>query len=195
MPKPALIQAARKGDRRAQKELFAYCYDLLMGVCMRYEKDEYQARAMLNMAFLKILKNLHKYSLESPFDAWARRIAVNTLIDSYRKQRREHEKVMYVDFSDGANQHLAGVDYNEVEQTLSREAVEQMLQQLPETARRVFNLYVMEGYKHAEIAALLGFTESTSRWHLGVARKQLKAMLQRAMAEEQVIVRTLKSTL
>ncbi len=189
---PALIDAAHRGDRIAQKQLFVYCYNLLMGICMRYEQDEGQAKALLNVVFLKIFDNLEKYQPEQSFEAWAKRIAVNAAIDAWRRRKKELERIRYVDFSDAANRHLDGVDYNEADRLLNREALEQMVRTLPELSRKVFNLYAIEGYKHAEIAAMLEISESTSRWHLSRARRLLQTYVARALREEQTIVRKIK---
>ena len=80
-----LLQACRKNDRKAQSQLYKSCFGLLMSVCIRYKNDEAEARAVLNQGFLKILTNLDKYDSKIPFEAWIRRIMINTIIDEFRK--------------------------------------------------------------------------------------------------------------
>ena len=83
-----MLEACQRSDRKAQAALYKRCFSLLMGVCIRYVKQEDQAVALLNMGFLKILNNLDRYRSEVPFEAWARRIMINTVIDEYRKNKK-----------------------------------------------------------------------------------------------------------
>ena len=94
---PKLIALCIKQDRKAEYELYKLTYSYLMSICMRYSKDKDTASESLNMGFLKILKNLATYKPEIPFKSWIRRVMVNTLIDEYRKNKREREKVTYVE--------------------------------------------------------------------------------------------------
>lgn len=91
---PELLEAARKGARKAQYELYQQCYPVLMAVCLRYRRDESEASAALNDGFLKILQNLHRYSPEVPFVAWIRRIQINTLIDMFRREAKWRDQVL-----------------------------------------------------------------------------------------------------
>src|SRR4051812_18373088 len=104
---PQLIALCIKHDRKAEYELYRVSYGYLMSICLRYSRDKDTASENLNLGFLKILNSLATYKPEVPFKAWIRRIMINTLIDEYRKLRREREKVTYVehyydstDFSD-----------------------------------------------------------------------------------------------
>jgi RNA polymerase sigma factor (sigma-70 family) len=85
----ALIKRIVKQDRKAQLELYRICFSTLMSVAFRYKKNEEDAAALANEAFLKILTNIAKYNSISPFEAWIRRIAINTAIDDYRKNKKE----------------------------------------------------------------------------------------------------------
>ena len=76
-----LIADCKRGNRRAQFQLYQSCFSTLMSVCMRYLKDEQAAAGVLNIGFLKILKNLDKYQSHGPFEAWIRRVMINTVID------------------------------------------------------------------------------------------------------------------
>jgi RNA polymerase sigma-70 factor (ECF subfamily) len=172
---PALIEACIRSDRRAQSELYNRCYGVLMGICMRYLKDEQEAMAMVNQGFLKILNSLDKRKPEAPLEAWMRRIMINTVIDEFRRQRRRLETITYEDFTDSTS-HEAYVEFNEADRRLDAAAIEAMVQRLPEVSRQVFNLYAIDGYHHKEIAALLGMSVGTSKWHVSFARKQLRQM-------------------
>src|SRR5689334_2292416 len=94
---PQLIASCIKHDGKPEYQLYKLSYRYLLSICMRYSKDKDSAVEALNLGFLKILNNLANYKPETPFKAWIRRIMVNTLIDEYRKNKREREKVTYVE--------------------------------------------------------------------------------------------------
>src|SRR5688572_25639195 len=168
---PELIALCIKQDRKAEYELYKLAYSYLMSICMRYARDKDAASEVLNMGYLKILKNLKSYKPEIPFKAWIRRIMVNTLIDEYRKNKREREKVTYVE------EYYDSSDFSEVNDALSRISCSQIFEQiekLPEASKRVFNLFAIDGYSHKEIGEMLDISEGTSKWHLNAARQKLK---------------------
>lgn len=180
-----LLKACRQNDRKAQSQLYKSCYGLLMSVCIRYKKDEAEARAVLNQGFLKILTNLDKYDAKVPFEAWIRRIMINTIIDEFRKYKKHKERTQYMDFSE-TDTFDNKVDFNAADQMFDAEDVEYFINQLPEVAQQVFNLFVVDGYSHKEIGEMLDITEGTSKWHLSSARKRLRKMIKEAMASERV---------
>jgi len=147
---------------------------------MKHEED---AMALLNLGFLKILNKLDTYKTHIPFEAWIRRVMINTIIDEYRKNKRYNEKTDKVDFGSSYTKFEGMVVYNEAEDMLGVEEIERMVQQLPSAAQRVFNLYVIDGYTHKEIGEMLGISVGTSKWHLSDARKRLRKMIERVMAQ------------
>jgi RNA polymerase sigma factor (sigma-70 family) len=172
---PQLIASCIQHDRKAEYELYRLAYGYLMSICMRYSKDRDTASEMLNVGYLKILNNLSAYKPEVPFKAWIRRIMVNTLIDEYRRSKREKEKVTYVE------EYFDSSDFSEVNEALSRINCKQILEhinRLPEATKKVFNLFVIDGFSHREIAKLLEISEGTSKWHLNAARQKLKEMIE-----------------
>lgn len=172
---PQLIELCIKQDRKAEYELYKLSYSYLMSICLRYSKDRDTASETLNMGFMKILKNLSAYKPEIPFRLWIRRIMVNTLIDEYRKNKREREKLTYVeDYYDSS-------DFSEVNDALSKFNCSQIYEEinkLPDATKKVFNLYVIDGYSHKEIAEMLSISEGTSKWHLNAARQKLKEQIE-----------------
>lgn len=172
---PHLIALCIKRDRKAEYELYKQSYSYLMSICMRYSRDKDTASEMLNAAYLKILTSLTSYKPEIPFKSWIRRIMVNTLIDEYRKNKREKEKVSYVE------EYFDSTDFSDVNEALSRISCQQILEQinrLPEATRKVFNLFAIDGYSHKEIGELLEISEGTSKWHLNAARQKLKEYIE-----------------
>jgi RNA polymerase sigma factor (sigma-70 family) len=172
---PHLIALCIKRDRKAEYELYKQSYSYLMSICMRYSRDKDTASEMLNAAYLKILTSLTSYKPEIPFKSWIRRIMVNTLIDEYRKNKREKEKVSYVE------EYFDSTDFSDVNEALSRISCQQILEQinrLPEATRKVFNLFAIDGYSHKEIGEMLEISEGTSKWHLNAARQKLKEYIE-----------------
>ncbi len=157
-----------------------------MGVCVRYHNSEEEAASILNIGFLKILNNLGKYRPEAPFEAWIRRIMINTIIDEFRKNRKVKELIEHTDFKEYDN-HTDLVNYNLADQLFDAEALEDFIKKLPPVSQKVFNLYAIDGYKHKEIAEMLDVSEGTSKWHLSFARKKIQEMMKQAINAAKVI--------
>lgn len=181
---PQLLKACIKEDRRAQSELYRRCFGVLMGICMRYHHQEADALAVLNMGFLKILKNLKKRKQQTPFEPWIRRIMINTIIDEFRKDKKHKAHMAYTDFTD-RDHYDQFVDFNAADRQFDAADIELMIMQLPDMSRQVFNLYAVDGYSHAEIADMLGISTGTSKWHVSTARKIIKTLIHQ-LSEHQV---------
>lgn len=175
----ALIEACAKQERKAQFELYKACYGVLMSVCFRYKTNKEDAEEVLNIGFLKILNSINKYQFNVPFEAWIRRIMINTLIDEYRKNKKDKETMDFVDMSEskvGADQ----LDANSADLEFDAEDLLKMLEKLPDMSKRVFNLYAIDGYTHKEIADMLNMSEGTSKWHVSFARAELRKIMDRS---------------
>ena len=164
------IEACVAKERWAQKQLYEENYTLLLGVCHRYSSNQDDAMDILHEGFIKILNNIHKYQPGTSLIAWMRRIIVNTAIDYYRMQSRRRTDDLETAFDIQAGEPDA------ISQLTVQEIIK-CIQQLSPAYRSVFNLYVVEGYSHKEIADLLDITESTSRSNLVKARSKLKDLL------------------
>jgi len=182
-----LIKKCIKGDRRAQFDLYKQCYPFLMRVCQRYRISEDEAAAILNAGFLKILNNLSSYKTTAPFEAWAKRIMINTLIDDFRKNKKEKEHTFYAETPKLVA--LGKVmDYNEADRQFDANHIKKIIHKLPKMNKQVFNLYAIDGFTHKEIAEKMDFSEGTSKWYLSTARKLIKEMLTKAMEQEKKVV-------
>ena len=164
------IDACVARERWAQKQLYEDNYSLLMGVCLRYSTNQDDALDILHEGFIKILNNIHKYQPGTSLVAWMRRIIVNTAIDYYRMQSRRRTEDLENAYSVQSN------DPDALSQLTVQEII-RCIQQLSPAYRSVFNLYVVEGFSHKEIADILEITESTSRSNLVKARSKLKDLL------------------
>lgn len=170
MTEKDLIQACKKQDRRAQQLLFDRYSPNMFGVCKRYVKSREDAEDVLVDGFFKVLTKLDQYSGEGSFEGWIRRIIVN---ESLMWLRKKHNLVTKVEINDNLD-HKTEVT---VEDELQAEDILRLLDKLPTGYRTVFNLYVIEGYKHREIAELLGISINTSKSQLILAKKRLGALV------------------
>ena len=167
-----LIQACKEEDRRAQKMLYDRYSPVMFGVCKRYLKTREDAEDVLVEAFFKVLTNIHQYKGAGSFEGWIRRIVVN---ESLMFIRRRHNFSMTVEINN--------IDAPAPAKAIGRLAEQEILRlldQLPTGYRTVFNLYVVEGYKHREIGDMLGISINTSKSQLILARKRMQELLEQA---------------
>lgn len=179
-----LISRCINGDRRAEFELFHLTYDFLMSICRRYIRQEEKARELLNSGFYRILTGLKSYEPVAPINFWMRRIMVNTIINEYKKEKIHYGNFTYVE---SYHEHAAYSDINHALSKFDAQQIWSYIEKLPPASRQVFNLYIIDGFRHSEIAAILGITEGTSKWHLNAAREKLKQMLAPLMIEKKIL--------
>lgn len=168
-----IIEGCLQGGRKYQRMLYERYYGTMLVVCMRYTSDREEARDVLHEGFLKVFNNLEKFARGTNLGAWIRRIMVNTAIDHYRKLAKRPSLVEI-------NQAVHEADVHDVIADLSAEEILQMVQKLSPAYRMVFNLYVIEGYSHKEVADLLNISEGTSKSNLAKARVKLQKMVHQA---------------
>lgn len=164
-----LIAKAAKGNRRAQQELFELFAPKMMGVCRKYMKNNALAEEVMLTGFLKVFTNLETFNDLGSFEGWIRRIMVNESISQLRKDK----KLRFEDEALLETQEHATY----IESELEVKEIQKLIDDLPEGYKTVFVLYVIEGYKHSEIAELLKITVGTSKSQLSKARKMLQARL------------------
>lgn len=181
-----LLDACARNDRRAQYRLYSQCYSFLMGICIRYTVSRDDAEDLLNRSFLKILQNIGGRRKEVPFGLWARRITINTIIDEFRKKRKEAAQTEIVDFTERADEYDS-VTVNSYLRKVEAEQLQALIDKLPETSRQVFNLFAVDGFSHKEISAMLGMSEGTSKWHMNNARTRLKEMIAQQLPQLKTI--------
>jgi RNA polymerase sigma factor (sigma-70 family) len=164
------INACSRNERWAQKKLYEDHYGAMMGLCLRYANTDEDAMDIMHEGFIKVFKHISKYQPGTSLSAWIRRIMVNTSIDYYRKENRRRTENLETAYAVGAS------DVDAVSKCSEKEILK-AIQELTFAYRSVFNLYVLEGFSHREIADKLGITESTSRSNLVKARIKLKEIL------------------
>lgn len=170
-----LIAACIRKDPRAEHELYRTLYPMMRSICSRYEHNRQDATARMNEGFLKVLLNLEKRRPEVPFEAWVRRIMINTVIDGFRKERERKT----LERMDVPMDEELGAEVNDYLRHMEAEAFAALLQRVPEMSRRVFNLFAIDGFSHAEIAGMLGISAGTSKWHVSHARQLLQQAIGR----------------
>lgn len=165
-----ILEGCRNQKPAAQKQLFEAYYSFGINICMRYADNREEAEEMFDDGFLRILNKIDYYDPDQPFDAWFRTVIIRSAIDHYRKNKSD------VTFTDIEEAYEIGQDEGLIER-LSAEEILTVVQFLPPSYRTAFSLHVVDGYSHAEIAAMLGINEGTSRSNLAKARIKLQELL------------------
>lgn len=165
-----ILVGCKKLHRESQKMLYQEFYSYGMSICLRYADNRDEAAEILNDGFMKIFTNIKLFDLTKPFKPWLRKIMINTSINHYRKKQKDiqSEEIERAERESENENIISGISYQEIIT---------MLQKLPPAYRTVFNLYVLEGYRHEEIAKMLGITVGTSKSNLFKAKESLKKIL------------------
>ncbi|MBC7946966.1 MAG: sigma-70 family RNA polymerase sigma factor [Chitinophagaceae bacterium] len=166
-----IISGCKAGNRRSQEQLYRSYYRVMINLCLRYTKNETEALEVLNTGFYKVYKNIHRYDAgKATLYTWIRTIIINSCLD--------HIKIRTLNPSSGELQQAAQIHVSPaVIEKMSAAEILDLVRLLPPATQAVFNLYVIEGYKHGEIATIAGISEGTSKWHLSEARKRLQQMI------------------
>ena len=162
-----LISGCKSQDPRAQREVYHEWAAKMLGVCLRYIKDQSEAESVMTGGFLKIFDKIDQYSGDGSFEGWMRRIMVNESLTWLRQQKHAF---MMVDAEEASRE----VSYEDAQQQLQAEDLMTMVRLLPDGYRAVFNLYAIEGFSHKEIAEKLEISENTSKSQLSRARNLLQ---------------------
>jgi len=165
-----LIEGCLAGDRKMQQELYERFASKMYGVCLRYAGNAEEAEDILQEGFIKVFNKIGSFRREGSFEGWIRRIFVNTAIEQFRK------KVYLQPITEMHEDTIEG-KYLSVLDKLSEKDIVQLVQQLSPGYRTVFNMYVVEGYTHKQIADLLGISEGTSKSQLSRAKMILQDLV------------------
>jgi len=159
-----LISKCLEGEAEALKQLYENYSPKLWPVCLRYARNKMSAEDIMQEGFIRIYKYLEFYKGVGSFEGWLRKTMVNTAINYYKKNlKQNNEKDLDAVF---------GIANNEVDaiSKLSTENILELISSLPDGYRTIFNMFVIEGYPHKEIAEKLGISENTSKSQLSRAR-------------------------
>ncbi len=168
-----IIEKCRHNDRKAQKVLYDCYAAAMLGICIRYCKNKNEAEDVLQEAFYKIFTHIDQYRGDGPFEAWMKRIVVNTAINHYHALKSH----MVEDDITQVHEYLPEIAITP-SQGYTADELLKVINSLPQGYKMVFNLYAIEGYKHSEIAAMLGIDENTSKSQYSRAKALIRQKLE-----------------
>ncbi len=171
MKEAKLIKAVQKGDHAAFRKVFDRYSDTLMGMAWRYARNEADAQDILQESFIRIYTRIRDYEGKGSFEGWMKRILVTTAINFLKKRQKETERTA----PEGVEEHE--VEDENIPDNIAEKELLEALNELPDGYRMVFNLNVIEGYAHKEIAEMTGISEGTSQSQLFKAKKMLRERL------------------
>lgn len=164
-----LISACKKQDRKAQEKLYHQFSGKFFTICLKYSSSYEQAKDNLQEGFIKIFQNISQYRGKGKFEGWMTRIMINTALKEYQK------KSIFLTVNEET---LEEPEVEIEEDQVSVDFLIQIIQELPDRYRLVFNLYAMDGYSHKEISEMLNISVGTSKSNLARARLKLKERIE-----------------
>ncbi|HEY5368585.1 MAG TPA: RNA polymerase sigma factor [Hanamia sp.] len=170
-PENDLIKGCIDGDPQMQRLLYERFASKMYGVCVRYAENTEDANDVMQEGFIKVYRNISKFRGEGSFEGWIRRIFIHTAIEHYRKKIKLF--------------HVTEISENTIEDdrlnaldSLAAKDILKIVNELSPGYKAVFNMHVIEGYSHKEIAEILGITEGTSKSQLARAKAVLKKIIE-----------------
>ena len=180
MSDKGLADRCKAGDRAAMQTLYERYYSPMLGVCLRYAASYADAEDFVQDGFIKVFNDIHSFRGKGSLEGWIRRVIINSVLMKLRKARREFaQDDMETAMDEAIEEPMSDEEEKKDIDVLdfSQEEAVRIIQTLPEGFRKVLNLYVIDGYKHREIAKLLDISVGTSKSQLNRARKLMKQKL------------------
>ncbi|MDG3583310.1 MULTISPECIES: RNA polymerase sigma factor [Galbibacter] len=160
-----LIKQCKRQNRKAQEQLYKLYSSKLFSVCLKYSRNKTEAEDNLHDSFMVIFNKIDTYNFRGSFEGWMKRVTVNTVLQKYRKESA----------LDALPNNLeADIEVELPEEDISLNYLLKLIQELPDRYRLTFNLYVLDGYSHKEIAEMLQINEGTSKSNLARAKMALR---------------------
>lgn len=176
MSQDQLIQNCKKKLPKAQGELYKRYASVLFSLCLKYAPNYAEAEDVLQDSFMIIFDKVNQYKGKGSFEGWLKRITINTALQRYRKPGV---------FNLVNEDNIKEVEVEVEEESIALDFLLRIIQELPDRYRMVFNLYVMDGYSHKEIANLLSISTGTSKSNLARARMILKEKIEKSQDQPQ----------
>ena len=170
-----LIEKCAKNDRKAQAEVYQIYSGKLYGICLKYSRNREEAQDNLQDGFITIFDKISSYNHKGSFEGWMKRVVVNTALQKYRQK-----SLLSIVTEEIPEEIVVEVD----EEIVSMDYLLDIIQQLPDRYRMVFNLYILDGYSHKEIAEELKVSDSTSKSNLSRARVILKEKIEESFQKK-----------
>jgi RNA polymerase sigma-70 factor (ECF subfamily) len=168
-----LIQKCKRNDTKAQSEIYKLFSSKLFAICLKYSRNHAEAQDILHDAFLVIFKKITQFKSKGSFEGWLKRIVINTALQRYRKKG-----VLEIVNEELIEDVKVEIDNDDV----NIDFLLKCIQELPDRYRLVFNLYVLDGYSHKEIAKMLNITTGTTKSNLARARMILRNKIEKYKA-------------
>ena len=168
-----LIHDCKNNDTKAQEQLYRLFSSKLFAICLKYSRNYAEAEDNLQDGFLIIFDKIHQYNFKGSFEGWIKRIMINNVLQQYRK----------VSFLELTTENISEEPEVEIDESVSLEFLMKIIQELPDRYRLVFNLYVIDGYSHNDIAEMLEISTGTSKSNLSRARMILKEKIESHTAQ------------
>lgn len=160
-----LINGCKKNDSKSQEQLYRLFVPKLFPVCLKYSRSYAEAQDNLQDGFLLIFDKIHQFSFSGSFEGWIKRVMINHVLQQYRKES----------FLTVVDENTEAIEETELDADgITHEYLIKIIQELPDRYRLVFNLYVLDGYSHQEVAEMLQITVGTSKSNLSRAKQLLK---------------------
>lgn len=164
-----LIQDCQKNSIRAQEQLYKLLAPKMFAACLKYSRNRADAEDNLQDGFLLIFQKIGQFQFKGSFEGWAKRVMINNVLQRYRSEG----------IFELVSENIPDVADVEIEsESISMDYLVGIIQELPDRYRMVFNLYVIDGYSHKEIAEMLNITDGTSKSNLARARMILKEKIE-----------------
>lgn len=174
----AIVQGCVREDRTCQQKIFEMYYGKMMSACLRYISDRDEAQDVLQDGFIKVFNSIAKFDFNGSFEGWLRRIIVNTAIDHIRKKKKDIFQVTDHEFIiNNFTEEAYNEDNESIYSNLKKNEILEAITQLSPAYKTVFNMYVIDGYSHQQIADILNINIGTSKSNLAKARMKLQKIL------------------
>lgn len=170
----ALINGCKQNDTKAQEQLYRLFSSKLFAVCLKYSRNYAEAEDNLQDGFLIIFEKIGQFNFKGSFEGWIKRIMINNVLQQYRGV--SFLELIHENFTEEAEVEID-------DENISIDYLMRIIQELPDRYRLVFNLYVIDGYPHKEIADMLKITTGTSKSNLARARMILKEKIEQYTAQ------------
>ncbi|MDO9274251.1 MAG: sigma-70 family RNA polymerase sigma factor [Lutibacter sp.] len=164
-----LIKQCANNDRKAQKEIYQLFAGKLFSICLKYSKNKQEAQDNFQDGFIVIFEKIGQFNFKGSFEGWLKRVMINTVLLKYRKKN-----VLNIVTEEIPDEVIVDVDDDEI----SLDFLLNLINELPDRYRMVFNLYALDGYSHKEISEMMQIAEGTSKSNLARARAILKQKIE-----------------
>lgn len=165
-----LILGCQKKEAQAQEQLYHLFSSKLFSICLKYSRNYEEAQDNLQDGFLLIFNKIHQFNFKGSFEGWAKRVVINAILQKYRTS------VVFEVVKDNMSEEVT-LELDS-EEDISLDYLLKIIQELPDRYRLVFNLYVLDGYSHKEIASMLEISQGTSKSNLSRAKMILKEKIE-----------------